>query len=193
MVTAIVLSMFLQVAQHGLALNPAASCDGATDKAYCAQILPMIDSVKPGASASQLRILVSQHGWPTKELVGQSASEVAATVLQRASPQAREKATVARVWRGRVPTRRAAEYEHYLAVNGIAKIRTIPGNAGAQMLRHDVGKATTEFIVVSYWRDREAIHAFAGKDISKVHDLPRDKEFLVDTPTVEHYDIRAGK
>ena len=44
-------------------------------------------------------------------------------------------------------------------------------------------------MVVSYWPNRDAIHAYAGEDIEKVHDLPRDKEFLVDPDrTVRNFD-----
>src|SRR6185369_11918554 len=43
---------------------------------------------------------------------------------------------------------------------------------------------------ISYWPNRDAIHAYAGADIEKVHELPRDREFLIDPPgTLTHYDI----
>jgi hypothetical protein len=52
----------------------------------------------------------------------------------------------------------------------------------------------TYFIVVSYWPNRDAIRAYAGEDIEKVHDLPRDKEFLIDPERlVKHYDIKIDK
>jgi heme-degrading monooxygenase HmoA len=98
-------------------------------------------------------------------------------------------ADVARVWRGRVPKSRADEYQKYLGEEGIEKIRRIAGSKGVQMFRRDEGDVS-EFVVISYWPSREAIHAFAGDDIEKVHELPRDKEFLIDFPgTVRHYDI----
>ena len=57
------------------------------------------------------------------------------------------------------------------------------------MFRHALGDGTTEFMVVSYWPNRDAIHAYAGADIEKVHDLPRDKEFLIDPDrTVKNFD-----
>jgi hypothetical protein len=56
---------------------------------------------------------------------------------------------VARIWRGRVPTSRADEYEKYLYESGVLKIRTIAGNLGAEMLRRQDGDVT-EFIVISY-------------------------------------------
>jgi heme-degrading monooxygenase HmoA len=96
-------------------------------------------------------------------------------------------ADVARIWRGRVPRARADEYEKYLGA-GVEKIRTIAGNKGVQTFRRDE-KDATEFIVISYWPDRASIRAFAGDDIEKVHELPRDKEFLIEPGTVRHFDI----
>jgi heme-degrading monooxygenase HmoA len=99
---------------------------------------------------------------------------------------------VARMWRGRVPTSRADEYEKYLYDSGVLKIRTIAGNLGAEMLRRQDGDVT-EFIVISYWPNREAIKAFAGPDIEKVHFLPRDREFLINPDEfVRHYDATSA-
>jgi heme-degrading monooxygenase HmoA len=99
---------------------------------------------------------------------------------------------VARMWRGKVPTSRADEYEKYLYDSGVLKIRTIAGNLGAEMLRRQDGDVT-EFIVISYWPDREAIKAFAGQDIEKAHFLPRDREFLINPDEfVRHYDATSA-
>ena len=99
---------------------------------------------------------------------------------------------VARMWRGRVPTSRADEYEKYLYDSGVLKIRTIAGNLGAEMLRRQDGDVT-EFIVISYWPNREAIKAFAGQDIEKAHFLPRDREFLINPDEfVRHYDATSA-
>ena len=106
---------------------------------------------------------------------------------------AAQRAAVARMWRGRVPHARADEYQKYLEEAGIQKLRAIKDNLGVQMFRRDEGDAT-EFVVISYWPNRDAIHAYAGADIEKVHELPRDKEFLIDPPgTLKHYDIILDK
>jgi heme-degrading monooxygenase HmoA len=108
-------------------------------------------------------------------------------------PQPKKATTVvARVWRGRVPTSRADEYAQYLYDNGPAKIRMMPGNLGAEMLRSENGEVT-EFMVISYWPDRESIKAFAGQDITKARFLPRDREFLIDPDEfVKHYDVTSA-
>lgn len=105
------------------------------------------------------------------------------------SLHAENRRAVARMWRGRVPHARADEYQKYLDEAGIQKLRAIKDNLGVNVFRRDEGE-TTEFVVISYWPNRDAIHAYAGADIEKVHELPRDKEFLIDPPgTLRHYDI----
>lgn len=97
-------------------------------------------------------------------------------------------ARVARAWYGRIPTARADEYDQYIA-GAITKFRAIPGNRGYQLMRETVGDVT-HFSVVSYWESRDAIHAYAGADISKPRPLPRDPEFLIDgEATVRNYDL----
>jgi len=97
------------------------------------------------------------------------------------------------VWHGVVPSARADEYQQYLVDNGLNKLRAIPHNLGAEMLRREMGDRT-EFIVISYWPSLDAIHAYAGADITKTHFLPRDKEFLIDPdPEVKHYTIGSSR
>jgi heme-degrading monooxygenase HmoA len=101
---------------------------------------------------------------------------------------AKKSPTIARHWHGKVATARAAEYEAYLQA-AIAKFPTIKGNRGYQMLREPAGEVT-HFSVISFWESRDAIHAYAGEDISKVRALPRDPEFLIDPePNVHNYDL----
>jgi heme-degrading monooxygenase HmoA len=95
---------------------------------------------------------------------------------------------VAREWKGRVAPARADEYHRYL-LGGIAKLRSVPGSLGVQVMRRDEVGAV-EFTVISYWESREAIKAYAGQDIEKPHHLPKDRELLLELPTrVLHYDV----
>ncbi len=97
-------------------------------------------------------------------------------------------AKIARVWHGRVKTARADEYARYIE-EAIKKFRTLPGNRGYQLMREPAG-AETHFSVISYWDSRDAIHGYAGADISKVRPLPRDPEFLIDAERyVRNYDL----
>lgn len=182
------ISLFLATF-HGTPLNPSHSCTTAVDKDFCTQILPMVESVDPRASYGWLQDAIKKRGWPTKALVGEYANNIVITINERTAKAMPDYAVVARMWRGRVPNKRADEYQKYLEASGLTKLRAIKGNLGADMFRHALGDGTTEFTVVSYWPNREAIHAYAGKDIEKVHDLPRDKEFLIDPDrTVKNFD-----
>lgn len=110
-------------------------------------------------------------------------------LLLLAAPAATEKkAAVAREWHGKVRTSRAAEYEQVLRP-AIARFTSIKGNLGYELLRESDGEVT-HFSVISYWESRDAIRAYAGDDIRKVHALPRDPEFLIDPePTVRNYEL----
>jgi heme-degrading monooxygenase HmoA len=97
-------------------------------------------------------------------------------------------AAIARVWHGRVALARAAEYERYIAPQ-LKAFRKIAGNRGYTLLKEARGDEM-HFLVISYWDSRSAIRAYAGEDITKVHALPRDPEFLRDPEqTVMNYEI----
>jgi heme-degrading monooxygenase HmoA len=103
-------------------------------------------------------------------------------------PTESPKTIVAREWRGRVAPAHAAEYYRYL-LEGVAKIRTIPGSLGVEVMRRNEAGAV-EYIVISYWVSRDAIKAYAGHDIEKPHHLPKDHELLLELPKrVLHYDV----
>ncbi|HEV7920654.1 MAG TPA: antibiotic biosynthesis monooxygenase [Thermoanaerobaculia bacterium] len=98
---------------------------------------------------------------------------------------------IARLWHGRVPDAKAAEYYDYL-LTGVHKIEATPGNRGVDVLTSSRA-GVTDFIVISYWDSLEAIHAFAGADVEKTHHLPRDAEYLLELePTVRHYTVRMA-
>ena len=184
----IAISLLLATFQ-GAPLNPSHSCTTAIDKDFCAQILPLADSVDPRASWSWLQDAIKKHGYPTKALVGEYANNIAITINARTAKAMPDYAVVARMWRGRVKNASADEYQHYLEDAGLTKLRAIKGNLGTEMHRRALGDGTTEFVVISYWPNRDAIHAYAGADIEKVHDLARDKEFLIDPDrTVRNFD-----
>ncbi|MGH9420696.1 MAG: antibiotic biosynthesis monooxygenase family protein [Thermoanaerobaculia bacterium] len=101
---------------------------------------------------------------------------------------AADRPAVARMWRGKVTAAKADEYETYLDT-GVQALKKIKGNLGVQMFR-GTGDPV-EFVVISYWPDRDAIRAYAGADIEKIHHLPRDAEFIVNgDEQLHHYDVR---
>ena len=63
------------------------------------------------------------------------------------------------------------------------------GSRGVYMLRRVVGD-TAEFVMLSLWESEDAIHAFAGEDISVAVFFPEDDRFLTDRElTVSHYEV----
>ncbi len=105
------------------------------------------------------------------------------------------KPVIARTWHGKTPREKADEYEQYLS-GAIKKFPSIKGNLGYQLMRIDGGpdgEGYVEFQVISYWESLDAIKAYAGEEIRRTHDLPRDKEFLVNMePYVRNYELRVN-
>lgn len=87
--------------------------------------------------------------------------------------------TIAPIWRGRVPRRRADEYEAYNYDVGITPL--IEKALGVQTFRED-RETETEFMTISYWESVEAMSRFTGGDPTRIHHLDRDEEFLIELP-----------
>lgn len=123
---------------------------------------------------------------------GSQAGEAPGLMAMSARPG---KPVIARAWHGKTPREKADAYERYLA-GAITKFPSIKGNLGYQLMRIDGGPdgdPYTEFQVISYWESLDAIHAYAGDDIRRTRDLPRDKEFLVGMePHVRNYELRVN-
>jgi heme-degrading monooxygenase HmoA len=122
-------------------------------------------------------------------LAGVSAAGWAAATLAAEGPVLVDKPKIARIWHGRTPVGRADEYRQYLFDAGVKKIASIPGNRGVQIMMRKASDEA-EFMVVSYWDSIDAIKGYAGATYERVHDLPRDNEFLIDKETlVRHFEL----
>ncbi|MET7280814.1 hypothetical protein ABZS29_21425 [Kribbella sp. NPDC005582] len=96
----------------------------------------------------------------------------------------------ARMWRGRVPTDKAAEYAEIVERTGMTGYRSTPGNEGAQLLTRDLGDGQTEIVTLSWWTDLDQIRAFAGDDIEAAKYYPEDDDYLLDREaTVTHFEV----
>ena len=97
---------------------------------------------------------------------------------------------IARMWRGRVRTEKAAEYAEIVERTGMAAYRRTPGNAGAQLLTRELGNGCTELVTLSWWSSLDDIRAFAGDDIDVAKYYPEDDEYLIDREaTVAHFQV----
>jgi hypothetical protein len=96
---------------------------------------------------------------------------------------------IARRWRGRV---RAADHDTYLRFveeTWIPVLRATRGNEGVIVFRRlDDATRTSEFEVVSLWRDLRSIETFAGANISVAQFVPDDDRFLVERELTVHHD-----
>ncbi len=96
--------------------------------------------------------------------------------------------TIVRVWRGRMRTVVADEYEAYNYDVGIKPL--IEKALGVQTMRRDDG-GETEFVTISYWANFDAMASFTGGDAGAIHHLPRDAEYLIELPErVEIFHLR---
>lgn len=102
----------------------------------------------------------------------------------------RNRPAIARIWRGRTTSAKAAEYARYLYEHGIKPLEEKA--LGVQMLRED-RDGESEFVTISYWESVEAMSRFAGSDSRRIHHLERDAEFLIELPSdVQILDIVAS-
>ncbi|HXH27932.1 MAG TPA: antibiotic biosynthesis monooxygenase [Candidatus Polarisedimenticolia bacterium] len=101
---------------------------------------------------------------------------------------------IARVWQGVVPLAKAEAYGRYLSDSerGVGDYRRLPGNRGALLLRRDEGDRS-RFLLISLWESRQAIEAYAGKDIDRAQYFPFDRDCLLDPdPEVAHYEVLSA-
>jgi len=96
---------------------------------------------------------------------------------------------IVRMWHGMTRARDAAEYLRFLEERAIPDYRSVPGNLGVQVL-HRLEGDRAHFLTVTWWESREAIAAFAGRDIEIAKYYPEDQRFLLELePTVTHWEV----
>ncbi len=72
---------------------------------------------------------------------------------------------IARVWTARATAANAPSYAEHLRAEVIPSLRQVGGYQGAKLLQRVDGDAI-EIVVVTWWQSLDAIHGFAGDDIS---------------------------
>jgi heme-degrading monooxygenase HmoA len=96
---------------------------------------------------------------------------------------------IVRMWHGRVPTAKAADYREFTNGRAIPDYRSVPGNLSVHVLERAEGEVT-HFVTLTFWESLEAIRAFAGADLEKAKYYPEDAEFLLEyEPRVVHYEV----
>ncbi len=96
---------------------------------------------------------------------------------------------ITRIWHGKTPAAKADEYLNLMRTIAIPDYRSTPGNHGAYALRHIEGEIA-HFLMITFWESEDAIHAFAGNDISVAKYYDFDKDFLLEMePSAAHYEM----
>ena len=98
---------------------------------------------------------------------------------------------IVRMWHGRTRATDAAEYLEFLEGRAVPDYRSVSGNLGVQILQRLEGDLA-HFLIVTWWESREAIAAFAGRDIDVAKYYPEDERFLLEFErTVTHWETSA--
>ncbi len=96
---------------------------------------------------------------------------------------------IVRMWHGRVPTAKAKTYREFTNATAIPDYRRISGNISVHILERADGDVT-HFVTLTFWKDWDAIRAFAGEDVNQAKYYPEDKNFLLEfEPEVVHYEV----
>ena len=96
---------------------------------------------------------------------------------------------IVRMWHGRVPAAKAAEYRTFLNARAIPDYRSVAGNVSVHVLERADGDVT-HFITMTLWAGMDAIRGFAGDDVEAAKYYPEDRDFLLEfEPRVVHYEV----
>jgi heme-degrading monooxygenase HmoA len=93
------------------------------------------------------------------------------------------------MWHGRVPSSKAQAYREFLKARAIPDYQSVEGNISIHILERSEG-AITHFITLTFWKDLDAVKAFAGDDVEAAKYYPEDRDFLLEfEPNVMHYEV----
>jgi heme-degrading monooxygenase HmoA len=96
---------------------------------------------------------------------------------------------IVRAWRGRASSAKPQAYIDHFNRTVLPELRDIPGFRGASLLREDRADGV-EFIVLTRWDSMDAVHAFAGGDVSLAVVEPEAVAALETfDKTVHHYTL----
>ena len=99
---------------------------------------------------------------------------------------------IAREWRGRVRAERGEEYVAYMWATGVGEYVRTDGNRHAWVLSRDLGDGRAEVVAFSLWDSMDDVRRFAGDDENEMVLYPEDRDFLLDEPTLRHYEVHGG-
>jgi heme-degrading monooxygenase HmoA len=96
---------------------------------------------------------------------------------------------IVRTWKGRALPESADAYQTHVTETVFPRLRNLEGYIGGRVLRRGVGDHI-EFLVMTEWTSRQAIHAFAGNDSDLAVVEPAARAVLSDFDRhVEHFEV----
>jgi len=97
---------------------------------------------------------------------------------------------IARIWRGRTATAaNAGVYSRHVTGTVFPSLKGLAGHRAAWLLRREVD-GQTEFLAMTLWESRQAIEAFAGRDIAKAIVEPEARAVLSEFDDfANHYEV----
>ena len=86
---------------------------------------------------------------------------------------------ILRTWHGRTRLEDAAAYETFMRTRAAPDYGSVPGLVRAIFTRRDEG-GEAHFLLVTLWRDMEAVKRFAGADPARAKYYPEDDRYLLE-------------
>lgn len=101
---------------------------------------------------------------------------------------------IARIWQGRTRPGMGKAYYAYLEETGLKEYRATPGCKGVTVLTQDIGDQT-EYLILTYWEDMDAVRRFAGANPELAVYYPEDDRYFAEEerrPLVKHYQVASA-
>lgn len=100
---------------------------------------------------------------------------------------------IARIWQGRTRPGMGEPYRDYLEQTGLKEYRATNGFKDVIVLTRAVDDAT-EYVLITFWEDMEAVRRFAGPEPERAVYYPDDERYFPKdelTPYVRHYEVNG--
>ncbi|MEO0501407.1 MAG: antibiotic biosynthesis monooxygenase [Pseudomonadota bacterium] len=86
---------------------------------------------------------------------------------------------ILRTWHGRTRRADADDYERFLIDRAAPDYGAVPGLDSVTFTRRDEGDIS-HFLLVTLWRDMDAVREFAGDDPAAAKYYPEDERYLLE-------------
>jgi heme-degrading monooxygenase HmoA len=103
----------------------------------------------------------------------------------------KEAGMIARLWRAQTLPGKGESYFQYLEQTGLRDFARTEGFQGAFVLRREVGERS-EYVILSLWRDLDAVCAFAGPDPDRAVYYPGDALYFPESdrlPLLSNFEV----